>query len=173
MSNPSLHSEAFAAPASPRRVSDRLMVLIAVGLLFFVGAVSLARLNQQIVVAPPPAGKLMQARYLEFSDGDHGRVLVHDSQTGVEVGRFESGQGSFVRGVVRSLVRARGQNRLFEPSAFYLAHYGDGRLILSDPATEESIELTAFGPTNAGVFAAMLASANEPSRSVAAEVRQP
>ena len=41
-----------------RRVSDRLMILIMVGLLFVVGAVLLARTTDQVVVVPEPSGEL-------------------------------------------------------------------------------------------------------------------
>ena len=51
-----------------RRVSDRLMALIALGLLFVVAAVLLARTTDNIIVADPPIGALVQARTLLFSD---------------------------------------------------------------------------------------------------------
>ena len=39
-----------------RRVSDRLMALIALGLFFVVAAVLLARTTDNIIVAEPPVG---------------------------------------------------------------------------------------------------------------------
>ena len=59
-----------------RRVSDRLMVLIALGLLFLVAAVLLARSNDQIVVAEPPVGAVTASRTLIFVDGQDGLITI-------------------------------------------------------------------------------------------------
>ena len=39
---------------------------------------------------------------------------------------------------------------------FRLARWSDGRLTLEDPTTGRRIELGAFGPTNAEVFAELM-----------------
>ena len=41
-------------------------------------------------------------------------------------------------------------------AAFELAVGADGRLTLRDPATGLTLDLLAFGPTNAGAFARLL-----------------
>jgi putative photosynthetic complex assembly protein len=156
MSNPSLQANANVGRAAHRRVSDRLMALIMVGLLFMVGAVMLARQTQQVDLTPPPAGIAIDARELLFVDGDSGRVDILDASSGATIDTLYSGEGSFVRGVVRSLVRSRNMNRVAVRSPFLLTDYGDGRLVLSDPITGEAVELQAFGPTNAGDFRQLL-----------------
>jgi putative photosynthetic complex assembly protein len=72
-----------------------------------------------------------------------------------------AGEGSFMRGVIRSLVRQRHGAAAAAEHPFSLDHHADGRLIVRDPQTSEFIDLVAFGPTNVAVFAAMLASAEQ------------
>lgn len=139
-----------------RRVSDRLMALIALGLLFLVAAVLLARSTDHIVVAEPPEGALTSSRTLAFSDGTQGRITISDDVSGEIIRQLEAGEGSFIRGVVRSLVRARHQQGVFSQAGFQLNLYEDGRLQLLDPLTNEVIDLVAFGPTNVAEFAALL-----------------
>ena len=139
-----------------RRVNDRLMALIALGLLFVVAAVLLARTTDNIIVADPPIGALVQDRTLLFSDGADGEVVISDAASGAIVRTLAAGEGSFIRGVVRSLVRTRQQQGLFAQTGFHLNLYEDGRLQLIDPLTEQVIDLVAFGPTNMAEFAGLL-----------------
>jgi len=139
-----------------RRVSDRLMALIALGLLFVVAAVMLARTTDNIVVAEAPVGPVVQARTLVFQDAGEGRVVISDGVTGDPLRTLSAGEGSFIRGVVRSLVRSRQQRGLFSQAPFQLNLHQDGRLQLIDPLTTETIDIGAFGPTNVGEFVALL-----------------
>ncbi len=152
MNSQSLPSDSGLHPAPARRVSDRLMLWIMAGLLFVVGAVSLARWNEQVSRHPVPNIMPTAERQLLFLDGSNGDVRVVDANDGQQVGHFARGEGSFVRGVIRSLTRARSQQAVLPDQPFTLQQYPGGRLILSDPRTGERIELNAFGTTNAGVF---------------------
>ncbi len=168
MSSQSLPSESLPTdsglhPASTRRVSDRLMLWIMAGLLFVVGAVSLARWNEQVSRHPVPDVRPVAERQLLFLDGVNGDVRVVDAASGASVGHFARGEGSFVRGVIRSLTRARSQQVVLPEQPFTLQQYPGGRLILSDPRTGERIELNAFGTTNAGVFVSFFGSIATPA----------
>jgi len=155
--NPLSQAEMSGEVRHIRRVSDRLMALIALGLLFVVAAVLLARTTDNIIVADAPIGALVQARTLLFSDGADGEVVISDAASSAIVRTLTAGEGSFIRGVVRSLVRTRHQQGLFAQTGFHLNLYEDGRLQLIDPLTEQVIDLVAFGPTNMAEFAALLA----------------
>ena len=157
MVNPLSQAEMSGKVRHIRRVSDRLMALIALGLLFVVAAVLLARTTDNIIVADAPIGALVQARTLLFSDGADGEVVISDAASSAIVRTLTAGEGSFIRGVVRSLVRTRHQQGLFAQTGFHLNLYEDGRLQLIDPLTEQVIDLVAFGPTNMAEFAALLA----------------
>jgi len=132
------------------------MALIALGLLFVVAAVLLARTTDNIIVADPPIGALVQDRTLLFSDGADGEVVISDAASSVIVRTLTAGEGSFIRGVVRSLVRTRHQQGLFAQTGSHLNLYEDGRLQLIDPLTGQVIDLVAFGPTNMAEFAGLL-----------------
>jgi putative photosynthetic complex assembly protein len=54
-------------------------------------------------------------------------------------------------------VRERRSHGLGMEHPFRIARYPDGRLVLEDLATDRVIDLQAFGPTNAGAFARLLA----------------
>ena len=77
------------------------------------------------------------------------------------------GEGGFLRGALRVMARERRMRGLGGEAPFELVGRADGRLTLLDPATGQRIDLEAFGPTNAGAFAALLrgTSPSEPSRS--------
>lgn len=132
------------------------MFVIMAGLLFTVGAVSLATSTQNVVLAPEPSGRILEQRRLQFVDLPDGSFQALDAKTSHLVTQVSSGEGSFMRGVLRSLVRARGARGLSGQSAFELTLYSDGRLILADPETGQRIDLVAFGPTNVYAFKQLL-----------------
>lgn len=98
----------------------------------------------------------LQWRTLHFSDtADHG-IAIHDAANGRLLDTLHGEQG-FVRGVLRALTRERRIRGVSgSAAAFELAVGADGRLTLHDPATGLSLDLLAFGPTNAGAFARLL-----------------
>lgn len=98
----------------------------------------------------------VQWRTLRFNDtADHG-IAIHDAATGRPLDTLYGEQG-FVRGVLRTLTRERRIQGVSDSvAAFELAVGTDGRLTLRDPATGLSLDLIAFGPTNAGAFARLL-----------------
>jgi putative photosynthetic complex assembly protein len=132
------------------------MFVIMAGLLFVVAAISLATSTRTVVLAPEPNGEIIEWRALRFFDLPDGSVRAIDTLTGNIVSQIPSGEGSFLRGALRSLVRARSARDLNVQSAFELTLYADGRLILQDPETREAIDLVAFGPTNYHAFRQLL-----------------
>ncbi len=93
---------------------------------------------------------------LRFTDGPNGAVQVFEWQQGELLASYPSGDGSFVRGVVRSMTRERRAREAGEETPFLLARHSDGALTISDQATGRIIVLNAFGPDNAAVFARLL-----------------
>ena len=156
MGTPSPIADGRSSAGFVRRVDDRLMFVIMAGLLFVVGFVSLAKQTDTVVAAPAPQGAVVAQKALQFADEFDGSVHVIDVNSGTLVNVFASGDGSFVRGVLRSLVRARNARGLTQASAFDLALYEDGRMILSDPETHEAVDLVAFGATNFRAFSQLL-----------------
>jgi putative photosynthetic complex assembly protein len=58
---------------------------------------------------------------------------------------------------MRGLARERRMHGIEASPPFLLTHWSDGRLTLRDTATDRLIDLGAFGHTNLGAFAALLA----------------
>jgi putative photosynthetic complex assembly protein len=79
-------------------------------------------------------------------------VRVIDASDGTVIDELPPGTNGFVRGTLRSLVRARRAADVGSDTPFSLRETETGRLLFHDSATGREIDLRAFGPTNAGVF---------------------
>jgi len=111
-----------------------------------------------LATAVPQAGpvslKSVGMRRLRFVDAPDKSVQVLDADTGVEVYRVV-GEAGFIRGILRGMARERRRLGKGPEEPFELS-LDAGLLTLRDLATGGHVELTAFGPTNAGAFARML-----------------
>jgi len=99
-----------------------------------------------------PVGK--QAIY--FEDGADGSVTVLAPERDRVIAVLPPGTNGFIRSVVRGLARERRLRGLGPEGSFELSRWTDGRLSLDDPVTGRTVELGAFGPTNARAFARLL-----------------
>lgn len=131
--------------------------LLAVGAVI-AGAIGLAAMGPAAGGrSAPPAGAVVAERTLRFEDRADGAVVVREGMRpdAGEVAVFEGEQG-FLRGALRGLARLRKMDGLDGTAPFRLVAWADGRLTLTDAATGQRIDLEAFGPTNAAVFARLL-----------------
>ena len=139
----------------PRRTLGHPMVwvILAMALLWAWGVS-----REDAHYAPPQqqASLTVSSADLLFVDGPRGRVDVLDAQTQATLAVFESGEGSFLRGIVRSLVRERRVRDLDPGGAFNLALLDNGSLVISDPDTGYWMALEAFGVDNRRLFAEIL-----------------
>lgn len=137
----------------PRSLASRapfILVVLAVAAALATAIVGPAAVGGK--TAPPPS-TVVAERTLGFHDRADGAVTV--TEAGKQVAVFEGEQG-FIRGILRSMARQRRGEGLTSAEPFRLTAWADGRMTLDDPATGERIELEAFGPTNAAVFASLL-----------------
>lgn len=151
--------QATPAQGPPVAVTDRVMSIIIALLVVLVGAVGLfaaTRTPTGTVVDELGAARPVIERQLSFVDADAGLVLVLDADSGEQLAEFGAGEGSFVRGVMRSMTRQRRGMGIEARDPFTLTRYSNGGLVLADPLTGLQMELAAFGPDNAAVFAALL-----------------
>jgi len=139
------------APGLPRPVM-RLVVSLAVSV---IALAAVARYTGIGHVAPPTSTPLV-SRSLVFQDAGASGVVVRDVEAGRDVVTLGPGQGMFVRSTVRALARGRRMRGIDAEVPFRLTRWRDGRTTLDDPATRTHIELSAFGPTNAAAFDALL-----------------
>jgi putative photosynthetic complex assembly protein len=111
---------------------------------------------------------------LLFIDGPAGRIEVVDAEAGSKLAQYESGEGSFLRGILRSLVRERRIRDLEAGGIFNLSLLDNGSLVISDPETNYWMALEAFGVDNRQLFVELLERAHQQQRATAAtEVSQP
>ena len=94
---------------------------------------------------------------LRFTDADDGGVIVRRADDDVQIAKLAPGTNGFIRGVMRSLVRARRLDRIQTDPPFQLTQWSDHRLTIEDPATGESVDVTGFGQDNRAAFARLLA----------------
>lgn len=151
MKNPQVPDATGAVDTFPR------WVLISVGSLLAFSLVSVGLVRITGNGPDQLAGAVVEVRALRFEDRSNGAVAVIDGKTGKLIEEVTGEQG-FLRGTVRALARERHSRQLGSEIAFELMASADGRLVLSDPATGQKVELASFGPTNAAVFARFFSS---------------
>jgi putative photosynthetic complex assembly protein len=144
-------SDPFADTPFPRGPLIGAAVLLGVAL----AAVATVRLTGTGVMHVPDAAAVARID-VRFSDRADGGIDVHDARDNRLVAEVAPGTNGFLRGTLRGLARDRKLEHLGRETPFRLTGRADGRLTLEDPATGRRIDLEAFGPTNAGVFARML-----------------
>lgn len=122
------------------------------------GTLVLATLGHDAPVNPATAGVQPAAsRDLRFSDRADGAVVVTNAATGRQLDVVEPGTEGFVRGAMRGLVRQRRIAEIGPDVPFRLSAWPDGRITLQDMANGNTMELHAFGRTNAEAFLRLLA----------------
>lgn len=119
-------------------------------------AVAAVRLSGIDISSRSQAPVVAETR-LQFDDLPDGGIAVRDASAGTVLRVVPRGADGFLRGTLRALVRQRRLAEVGAQAPFRLSAHSDGRLTLDDPATGERIDLEAFGPTNAAVFAQLLA----------------
>lgn len=144
-------TEAFGNRPFPRGV----LIAVATLLGFVILMISVARLTGMKMDQAPVTPEI-QSREIQFLDTADGSLAVHDFNTGALITTLPSGEGGFIRGVLRSMGRQRKgyEAKLSEP--FHLARRESGALTLKDPVTGIQLELRAFGETNEAVFMQLL-----------------
>lgn len=143
-------------PGTARAAVSRSMLLGTA--LVVSGTLALATLGHKAPTDPAAAGQRpLSSREIRFEDRADGAVLVKDAQSGAVVEVLQPGTEGFVRGGMRGLARQRMVAGVSPQAPFRLSAWPDGRLTLQDVATGNTMELHAFGRTNAEAFLRLLA----------------
>lgn len=148
-------STALPLQGQPRPDTFPRWVLIAAGAIiaFTLLSVALVRLTGNGPDQRAAAGVV--ERHLRFHDMADGGIQVSDAANGQTIATIRGEQG-FVRGALRTLARERKARGLGAEQPFRLIAGVNGGLSLEDPATGHRVDLSAFGPTNAGNFTRLL-----------------
>ena len=125
--------------------------------LVIVGTLALATLGHQAPTNPASLGaRPVAARDLIFADRADGAIVITDAESGRVVETMAPGTENFVRGGMRGLARERSRAGIAEAVPFRLSTWPDGRITLQDMGTGNTMELHAFGRTNAEAFLKLL-----------------
>lgn len=100
--------------------------------------------------------EIVQQLPLYFEDKANGEVDIIAANSGTLVKTLTSGEGGFIRGVMRGLVSERRSHGLGPEVPFILSRHADDRYSITDPATNRRIDLEPFGDTNINAFAVLL-----------------
>jgi putative photosynthetic complex assembly protein len=133
----------------------RGIITLWAAVLCVLAAVTVARLEGYEPPAPP-ASPVLSSRDVQFEDVAAGSVNVYESESGRLLTRLAPGDGSFIRGVLRAMARERRGWEIGPSVPFRISRHIDGSLTLEDGSTGRTIDLYAFGPTNADAFARLL-----------------
>lgn len=145
------------SPATDRR---HLLPLLLGGMMI-AGTLALVGPRQDRALITRPNEAPLAERLVRFEDAPDGAVLIRDAASLRLLARFPLAEGGFVRGTLRALARERRQEEQGREAPFRIAAWPDGQLTLDDLATGRRVDLTAFGSTNAGVFARLLTAEGE------------
>jgi len=105
----------------------------------------------------------MITRPLIFRDAPAGSIAVYDQGAGQPFAVLPREGNTFMASALRLMGQSRELRTKAGPEApFILTLWSDGKLSLSDPATGDTLELAAYGPTNAKTFAQLLPTAGKP-----------
>ena len=121
-----------------------------------VGSVGYGVANYVVSGPPAQSSTVLVTRTISFEDVDAGGVLVRDAASGAPIALLGSGEGGFIRSTLRALARERRGWNLGGAQPFRLTAWDDGRFTLHDEATGRTVDLKAFGPTNAEAFGRLL-----------------
>ncbi len=99
---------------------------------------------------------VLAERQLTFTDSQDGGIVVGDATTKTVAATLPPASNGFLRGALRALTRERALAGIGREQPFRLVRYADGRLVLHDPATTQSVTITSFGPTQVESFDRLL-----------------
>ncbi|MBC8056204.1 MAG: photosynthetic complex assembly protein PuhC [Rhizobiales bacterium] len=146
-------------PGEPPPIRFPRAPLFALGGLVIASVVTVAAVRLTGVgvvrVADAPA---VTVREFRFEDRPDGSIVVLDASGKRLVDTVAPGTNGFLRGTMRGLARERKRAGVSAELPFRMVGRADGKLTLEDPTTGRRVDLGSFGPTNAAVFANIMAS---------------
>ena len=134
-------------------------VLYAAGLLILI-MISIATFSKQTGIGRTEVifAEIIEHRDLFFEDLANGDIHVMDANDNSTITTLHTGEGAFIRGVMRGLVRERRSYQSGPEIPFELCKHADGRYSINDPVTKRRIDLNPFGESNIEMFSKLLQS---------------
>jgi putative photosynthetic complex assembly protein len=132
-------------------------------ILFVVGLASLITLDEWRS-GTLGSSSVATSRDLVFERQTNGSMTVRMADTRALVTTLPNAEEGFVAMTVKSMTRERNKFNVADTAPYRLSRAQNGRLSLADPVTGTRIELVAFGVTNIGSFAQLLALEPQPAK---------
>jgi len=129
---------------------------IFVGLVLVFALIGIGRLAGFQPPSSLPDDPATQTRVLQVEDTAQGVVTVRDAKTGEKIATYQSGEGSFFRATLRTLVHDRLHRSLSLEGNFRLETHSGNQLFLIDEVSGKTLSMNAFGPANTAVFTALM-----------------
>ena len=133
--------------------------LFALGALVLASVIGVATVRLTGIGAVRAADAAAVAtREFRFEDRPDGSIVVLDVSGKHLIDTVAPGSNGFLRGTMRGMARERMRQGVSAALPFRMIGRADGKLTLEDPGTGRRVDLGSFGPTNAAVFAQIMAS---------------
>ena len=121
-----------------------------------IASIAVQRLSSAPTVSLVTSLPVIETRLLSFEDAADGSVIIRDANDNTQVAIAEPGTNGFLRGTLRGLMRTRSREAIDLLAPFRLSKLSNGALILVDETNSVTLNLDAFGHTNADTFRAFL-----------------
>ena len=134
------------------------MPLFGVAALVVITIASVAVQRLTLLPAPSPvaAVAVIETRLLTFEDAADGSVIIRDAKDLALIAVAAPGTNGFLRGTLRGLMRTRMREDIDQRLPMTLSKLENGAIVLADESDGVTLELDAYGKTNADVFRAFL-----------------
>ncbi len=143
--------------AKAQQISEtKPFMFIFAGLALVILLIGSARLGGYHPPSSLPSEPALQTREIAVEDSTLGSVIVRDAKTGEQLALYKSGEGSFFRATLRTLVHDRMHKGLTREGNFRLESHSGNQLFLIDEVSGKTLSMNAFGPSNTAVFAALM-----------------
>ena len=126
-------------------IPPRLLIAMAVLALGALGLATYASVTNRALTGVPPAAEVLDSRTFVLEGNS---VAVKLTAPDGDI-LYEADNGAFIAVVGDALRRQRKVHRVADNPPVTLARLANGRLVLTDPATGWSAEMTSFGAGNA------------------------
>ncbi len=159
----------YLAIDTDREPKGRGLALVLVGVMLALGTVPVAMMawprgqgTEAFRPVSATAPVAVAQKPIQFVERIDGTAAVLDANDGTELATMAAGEGGFVRTALRLMIVERRRHDAQADQAFRLTHWNTGSVTLEDQATGKTLELKAFGVTNAEAFARLLETRRKP-----------
>ncbi len=121
-----------------------------------IASVAVQRLTSLPAPSPVAAVAAIETRLLTFEDAADGSVIIRDAKDQALIAVAAPGTNGFLRGTLRGLMRTRMREDIDQRLPMTLSKLENGAIVLADESDGVTLELDAYGKTNADVFRAFL-----------------